>query len=36
MIPLLVAFRAAFGLALISPGPNFAVMLSTALRLLLA
>jgi len=32
MLPLLLAFWAAFGLALISPGPNFAVMLSTALR----
>jgi threonine/homoserine/homoserine lactone efflux protein len=32
MIPLLLAFWAAFALALISPGPNFAVMLSTALR----
>jgi threonine/homoserine/homoserine lactone efflux protein len=31
MLPLLLAFWAAFGLALISPGPNFAVMLSTAL-----
>ena len=31
MLPLLLAFWAAFALALISPGPNFAVMLSTAL-----
>jgi len=31
MIALLLAFWAAFALALISPGPNFAVMLSTAL-----
>jgi threonine/homoserine/homoserine lactone efflux protein len=32
MIGILLAFWAAFGLALMSPGPNFAVMLGTAPR----
>jgi threonine/homoserine/homoserine lactone efflux protein len=32
-LPVLLAFWGAFALAVMSPGPNFAVMLSTALRL---